>query len=228
MPDLPSWVEPVARYMFEVGLKNTLRVAAISVVAAVAIGVVLGTLITIKFWPSRVLIRFYIEVWRGLPIIVTLFVVHFGLPTLGPQFEFDVFTSGIITLTLWGSAQITEATRGAVQSIPRAQHEAAEALGFGWVRRHRYVIFPQALRRLIPPLVSLVVGIILNTTLIQIIGGSELLETAEQSYERLGSPPPVGLLDPHAFEILAAVAAVFFVMCFPLTRLAAYLEKRLT
>jgi polar amino acid transport system permease protein len=89
------------------------------------------------------------------------------------------------------------------------------------------VIFPQALRRLIPPLVSLIVGIILNTTLIQVIGGSELLETAEQSYERLGSPPPVGLLDPHAFEILGGVAAVFFVMCFPLTRLAAFLERKL-
>ena len=224
---MPDWVEPVVRYMLETGLRNTLRTAVISVVAATAIGVVLGTLITIRFAPSRALIRGYIEVWRGLPIIVTLFIVHFGLPVLTPRLEFDVFTSGIITLTLWGSAQIAEATRGAVQSIPREQHEASSALGFGWVGRHAYVIFPQALRRLIPPLVGLIVGIILNTTLIQVIGGSELLETAEQSYERLGSPPPVGLLDPHAFEILAAVAAVFFLMCFPLTRLAAYLERRL-
>ena len=224
---MADWVEPVVRYMLETGLKNTLRTAVISVVAATAIGVTLGTLITIRFWPSRVLIRGYIEVWRGLPIIVTLFIVHFGLPVLSPRLEFDVFTSGIITLTLWGSAQISEATRGAVQSIPREQHEASAALGFGWVGRHAYVIFPQALRRLIPPLVGLIVGIILNTTLIQVIGGSELLETAEQSYERLGSPPPVGLLDPHAFEILAFVAAIFFVMCFPLTRLAAFLERRL-
>jgi polar amino acid transport system permease protein len=224
---MPDWVEPVARYMLDVGLRNTLRTAAISVVLATGIGVVLGTLITIRFWLSRTLIRGYIEVWRGLPIIVTLFIVHFGLPALSPRLEFDVFTSGIITLTLWGSAQIAEATRGAVQSIPREQHEASSALGFGWVGRHRYVIFPQALRRLIPPLVGLIVGIILNTTLIQVIGGSELLETAEQSIERLGSPPPVGLLDPHAFEILGAVAVVFFLICFPLTRLAAYLEKKL-
>jgi polar amino acid transport system permease protein len=224
---MPDWVEPVVRYMLDTGLRNTLRTAGISVVAATTIGVVLGTLITIRFWPSRALIRGYIEVWRGLPIIVTLFIIHFGLPALGPRFQFDVFTSGIIALTLWGSAQIAEATRGAVQSIPREQHEASAALGFGWIGRHTFVIFPQALRRLIPPLVSLIVGIILNTTLIQVIGGSELLETAEQSYERLGSPPPIGLLDPHAFEILAFVAAIFFVMCFPLTRLAAYLERRL-
>jgi polar amino acid transport system permease protein len=224
---MPDWVEPVARYMLDVGLRNTLRTAAISVVLATGIGVVLGTLITIRFWLSRSLIRGYIEIWRGLPIIVTLFIIHFGLPALSPRLEFDVFTSGIITLTLWGSAQIAEATRGAVQSIPREQHEASSALGFGWLGRHRYVIFPQALRRLIPPLVGLIVGIILNTTLIQVIGGSELLETAEQSIERLGSPPPVGLLDPHAFEILGAVAVVFFLICFPLTRLAAYLERKL-
>lgn len=224
---LPDWVEPVARYMLEEGLWNTLRTAAISVVLSALIGVVLGTLLTIKFAPSRALIRLYIEVWRGLPIIVTLFIVHFALPALSHRFEFDPFTSGTITLTLWGSAQVAEATRGAVQSIHREQHEAASALGFGWVGRHVYVILPQAYRRLIPPLVSLLVGVILNTTLIQVIGGSELLETGEQSVERLGAPPPVGLFEIHAFEIYGAVAAVFFLMCFPLTRLASYLERRL-
>lgn len=224
---LPDWVEPVARYMFEVGLKNTVRTAAIALVTSTVIGVVLGTLLTIRFRPSQVAIRFYVEVWRGLPIIVTLFMVHFLLPSFSDRLRFDVFTSGIITLTLWGSAQIAEATRGAVQSIPREQHEASAALGFGWVGRHAYVIVPQALRRLIPPLVSLLVAIVLNTTLIQVIGGSELLETGEQSVERLASPPPVGLFQIHAIEIYGAVAAVFFLMCFPLTRLAAYLERRL-
>ena len=219
---LPDWVEPVARYMLEEGLRNTLRTAAISVVLSAVIGVLLGTLMTIKFAPLRALIRLYIEVWRGLPIIVTLFIVHFALPAAVPSFEFDPFT-----LTLWGSAQLAEATRVAVQSIPRQQHEAASALGFGWVGRHRHVVLPQAYRRLIPPLVSLLVGVILNTTLIQVIGGSELLETGEQQVERLAAPPPVGLLEIHAFEIYGAVGVVFFLICFPLTRLAAYLERRL-
>jgi polar amino acid transport system permease protein len=224
---MPDWVEPVARYMLEEGLTGTLRIAGIAVVASAVIGVVLGTLLTIRFWPTRALIRGYIEIWRGLPIIVTFFIIFFVAPVLGSQFEFDPFTAGTIGLTLWGSAQVAEATRGAVQSIPREQHEAAAALGFGWVGRHTYVILPQALRRLIPPLVSLLVGIILNTTLVQVLGGTELLESAEQSVERLNSPPPIGLFEIHAFEIYGAVAAVFFVICFPLTRLAAYLERRL-
>jgi His/Glu/Gln/Arg/opine family amino acid ABC transporter permease subunit len=227
MPELPAWVEPVARYMFEVGLKGTFRIAAVSLVASASIGILLGTLLTIRFLPSRALIRLYIEVWRGLPIIVTIFIVFFVLPVVGSRFEFDPFTSATIGLTLWGSAQVAEATRGAVQSIPREQHEAASALGFGWVGRHAFVILPQALRRLLPPLVSLLVGIIQNTTLAQVIGAAELLESGERSVERLTAPPPIGPGEIHAFEIYGAVMVVFFLISFPLTRLAAFLERRL-
>ena len=224
---LPDWVEPVARYMFEVGLKGTLRIASISLVGSVVIGVTLGTLLTIDFRPSRWLIRLYIEVWRGLPILVTLFIVFFALPSLGSALRFDPFTAATITLTLWGSAQVAEATRGAVQSIPQEQHEASAALGFGWIGRHRFVILPQALRRLLPPVVSLLANIIQNSTIAQVIGAAELLETGERSVERLAAPAPIGLGEVHAFEIYAAVMAVFFCLSFPLTRLAAYLERRL-
>jgi polar amino acid transport system permease protein len=224
---LPDWVEPVARYMFEEGLRGTLRIAAVSVVASTIIGIFLGTLLTIRFWPTRALIRGYVEIWRGLPIIVTMFMIFFLGPVIGDRFEFDPFTAAMIGLTLWGSAQVAEATRGAVESIPHEQHEAASALGFGWVGRHVYVILPQALRRLIPPVVTLLVGIILNSTLAQVIGANELLESAERSVERVAAPPPSGIFEIHAFEIYAAVMVVFFLICFPLTRLAAYLERKL-
>jgi polar amino acid transport system permease protein len=224
---LPDWVQPVAEYMAREGLKGTARVAVISVLASVAVGIPLGTLLTIRFLPSRALIRLYIEVWRGLPIIVTIFIIFFVLPSLWDGLRFDPFLSAAIGLSLWGSAQVAEATRGAVQSIPREQHEAAAALGFGWVSRHVFLILPQALRRLLPPLVSLLVNIIQNTTLAQVIGAAELLETGERSVERLTSPPPAGLGEVHAIEIYGAVMVVFFLISFPLTRLAAYLEKRL-
>jgi len=224
---LPEWVEPVARYMFTEGLKGTLRIAALSLVGSTVIGIVLGTLLTIRFRPTRAIIRLYIEVWRGLPILVTILLIYFALPSVSDQLRFDPFTAASIGLTLWGSAQIAEATRGAVESMPREQHEAASALGFGWIGRHVFVILPQALRRLLPPVVSLLVNIIQNTTIAQVIGAAELLETGERSVERLTSPPPIGLGEIHAFEIYAAVMAVFFLISFPLTRLAAYLEKRL-
>jgi polar amino acid transport system permease protein len=225
--DLPIWVEPTARLLFEEGLPTTLRIAAFSVVASALVGIVLGTLLTIRFLPSQALIRLHIEVWRGLPIIVTVFIVFFVFPIAGAAFEFDPTTSATIGLSLWGSAQVAEATRGAVQSIPHEQHEAAAALGFGWVGRHVYVILPQAFRRLLPPLVTLLVGIIQNTTLAFVIGANELLDTGKQQVERIQTPPPIGLGEFVGFEIYGAIAVLFFLISFPLTRLAAYLERRL-
>ena len=224
---MPEWVEPVVRYILTEGLPATLRVSAIAVVGSAVIGVILGTLLTIEFLPLRALIRLYVEVFRGLPILVTVFMVYFGLPALNAALEYGPLTATSIALILWGSAQVAEATRGAVQSIPTEQHEAAAALGFGWVGRHRSVILPQAYRRLLPPGVSLLVNIIQNSTLAAVIGGIELLQAGKSQTERLTFFPPAGIGEIHAFEIFAFVAVIFFLISFPLTRLAAYLEKRL-
>jgi len=224
---MPDWVEPVVRYILQEGLPGTLRVSAIAVGGSALIGIVFGTLMTIRFLPLQALIRFYIELFRGLPILVTVFIVYFGLPSAVPRFQFGPLTAASIALVLWGSAQVAEATRGAVQSIPREQHEAASALGFGWLGRHGFVILPQALRRLLPPFVSLLVNIIQNSTLAQVIGGLEILEAGERQNERLTAVPPIGLGEIHAFEIFGGVAILFFLISFPLTRLAAYLERRL-
>ena len=225
---MPDWAWPVARYILEDGLPGTLRVSAIAVVGSALIGVVLGTLMTIRFLPSRGLIRVYVEVFRGLPILVTVFIVYLGLPSVSPSLEFGPLTAAAIALVFWGSAQVAEATRGAVQSIPHEQHEAASALGFGWVGRHVSVILPQAYRRLIPPFVGLLVNIIQNSTLAQVIGGIELLQAGKSQTERLTFFPPAGIGEIHAFEIFGGVMVLFFLISFPLTRLAAVLEKRLT
>jgi His/Glu/Gln/Arg/opine family amino acid ABC transporter permease subunit len=224
---VPDWVEPVARYILVEGMRGMLHVAVISLVGSTLVGIPLGTLLTIPFRPSRALIRLYVEVFRGLPIIVTVFLVFYGLPPIAQAFRFSALNATAIALVLWGSAQVAEATRGAAGSIPHEQHEAAAALGFGWVDRHRYVILPQALRRLLPPLVSLLVNILQNTTLAGVIGGLELLSAAQRQNERVAAVPPIGTGEIHAFEIFAALALLFFVVSFPLTRLAAYLERRL-
>ncbi len=222
---LPEWVEPVVRYMATEGLKGTAVIAAESVAASAVIGVLLGTLMTLDSRPLRGAIRLYIEIWRGLPLIVTIFVIFFVLPTA--EIRFSAIQAAAVALSLWGSAQVAEATRGAVQSIPREQHEAASALGFGWLGRHVFVIVPQALRRLLPPMVSLLVNVIQNSTLAGLIGAVELLFAAKIQVERIAGPPPAGLAQVHAVEIYGGLMIVFFAISFPLTRLAAYLEKRL-
>ena len=228
----PDWWDPVQHYILHVGLKDTARMAGISVLGAAMIGILLGTVLTIQFRPTRALIRLYIEVWRGLPILVTLFLVAYALPRvhalesaveLVHRRQLNLFEAATVGLILWGSAQVAEATRGAVESIPRAQHEAASALGFGWIGRHWYVVLPQAVRRLLPPMIGLLVNVIQNTTIAGLIGVTEVLATGQQSTERL----LFGTGSSHAFAILVFVMAVFFAISFPLTRLAAFLEKRL-
>ncbi len=144
-----------------------IKIALIAMVASTVIGMVLGTLITVKFLPLRGADP---ALHRGLARTADhrdhLHGLLLAAQAARQQFEFDAVTAGAIGLTLWGSAQVAEATRGAVQSIPRPQHEAAAALGFGWVGRHAYVVVPQAFRRLLPPLTGLLVGIIQNTTLV--------------------------------------------------------------
>ena len=222
---LPDWVEPVVRYMATEGLKGTATIAAESVAASAVIGVLLGTLMTLDSKPLKAAIRLYIELWRGLPLIVTIFVIFFVLPEV--EIRLSAIQAAAAGLSLWGSAQVAEATRGAVQSIPREQHEAASALGFGWVGRHVFVIVTQALRRLLPPMVSLLVNVIQNSTLAGLIGAVELLFAAKIQVERIAGPPPAGLAQVHAVEIYGGLMIVFFAISFPLTRLAAYLEKRL-
>jgi polar amino acid transport system permease protein len=232
MNPLPEWFRPVAEYILREGLPETLRMAAIAVAASLVIGVVLGTLMTVRFRLLQLLIRFYVEVWRGLPILVTVLFI-FWLPAFdigSYHVQLSAYQSAALALTLWGSAQVAEATRGAVQSIPKEQHEAAAALGFGWVGRQTFVILPQALRRMVPPLVGLLVNTIQNTTIAFAIGVNETLQAGQRQFENVTSGLTGQPIAPSyaPFLIFGFVALLFFLICFPLTRLAAYLEKRLT
>jgi polar amino acid transport system permease protein len=225
MPESSDWFRPVAEYMLREGLPETLKLAAFAVTSSTVIGIVLGTLLTIRFLPLQSVIRFYVEVWRGLPILVTILFIYW-LPAfaVGPfHIQLNAYLSAAVGLSLWGSAQVAEATRGAVQSIPKEQHEAAAALGFGWVGRNTFVIVPQALRRLLPPMVGLLVNIIQNTTIAFAIGVNEFLQAGNRQFENLTTQTGNG----HPFAIFGFVLLVFFIISFPLTLFARYLERRL-
>jgi His/Glu/Gln/Arg/opine family amino acid ABC transporter permease subunit len=216
---VPPWVLPVARNMAE-GLETTLLLAIVTALAATLLGVVLGSLATLRSPLVTVPVRAYVELWRGLPIIVTLFFVFFMLPAIGIRLE--AFTAALIGLTLWTSANCAEIVRGAVRSIPRGQHLAATALGLSWVSTMRCVILPQVARRMLPPLVSLLANLVQSTALAAIVGVLELTQSAQRQIARLTI-----LGSSHAVEILGAVMVVYFLVCLPLTRASAALERRL-
>jgi polar amino acid transport system permease protein len=217
---MPAWAGPVASYLAE-GLRTTALLAAVSIVASTVAGVVVGTLLTTPGRLVRTLLRGYVEIWRGLPIIVILFFIFFVLPIIG--LRVDAFVAAAAGLSLWGSANAAEIVRGAVRSLPRGQVDAATALGFAWVGMMRHVILPQAARRALPPFVGLVVNLIQQTSLAAVIGLLDILESAQRSIERL----TLSTGDTHAVPILGAVLGVFFLVCLPLTTLSRYLERRL-
>ena len=181
----------------------------------------IGTALVLPSKPLRAVLRAYVEIWRGLPIIITLFFVFFALPIIG--ITISTFVSAAIGLTLWGSANVAEVVRGAVQSVPYGQTEAAAALGFPWAGRMVNVILPQAARRSLPPLVGLVVNLTQQTSLAAIIGLLDIVEASERSIERL----TLSGTSTHAVPILGAVLAVYFVICLPLTILSRRLERAL-
>ena len=215
-----SWAGPVAGYMW-LGLQTTIALCAITVVASIAIGVALGTLSTIRVLPLQAAIRGYVELWRGLPTVVSLFFIFFALPTL--HLYFNAFTAAAVALTLWASANVAEIVRGAIGSIPRDQFTAGSALGLGWLDVMRLIVLPQAFRRMLPPLVGMMANLIQTTTLAAVIGVLDILEAGKRSVERL----TLQTGNTHAAEIYAAILVVFFLLCFPISQYAATLEKRL-
>ena len=216
---MPDWTWPVGREL-RGGLGTTLWLTLWSTVASVAVGVLLGLVFT---WKRRLgpLVRIYIEVWRGIPVLVTLFMLFFALPSMGIQTS--AFVSSLVALALWGSANVAEITRGAIQSIPRSQTEAAAALGMPWSQTMVFVVLPQAVRRMTPSVVGTVTQLIQTTALASAIGLLELLEAGSRAIERLsgetGSSP--------ALPIMAVVLIMYFVISFPLTHLSRVLEHRL-
>lgn len=217
---MPPWVGPVAGYLAG-GLRETALLALVSIAASLLVGTLLGAVLTVPSRPVRALARAYVEIWRGLPIIIILYFIFFVLPIIG--IVVNTFSAAAIGLSLWGSANMAEVVRGAVQSVPRGQAEAAAALGFSWTGRMRHVLLPQAARRAIPPGIGLVVNLTQQTSLAAIIGLLDILEASQRSIERL----TLSGGSSHAVPILGAVLAVFFVICLPLTMLSRWYERRL-
>jgi polar amino acid transport system permease protein len=106
VPELPDWFRPVAEYMLREGLPESLKLSAISVTASLVVGILLGTLMTIRFRPTQWLIRLYVEVWRGLPILVTVLFVYWLPPYDVGRFhiQLNAYMSAALALSLWGSA----------------------------------------------------------------------------------------------------------------------------
>ncbi len=197
------------------GAASTVGLSLAVIVLGTAAGLALGFL---RFTPWRWLGRavgWAVELVRAVPLLLLLFFIFFGLPALG--LGVPTFPAAVLAMSLWMMVNTAEVVRGGIQSIPRGQFEAARSIGLGWAPMMRWVILPQAARRMLPPFVGLCTILVKDTSLAAIIGVFELTRAAQETIERT----------LRSFEIYVAAAAIYFMICFPLTRLAQRAEARL-
>lgn len=195
------------------GLGITLLVAVIVVALSLVVGVLLGIGLIYGPWPLRWLIRLISDCIRGIPILVLIFVVYYGLPALG--LNLSSFWSAVLALTVFKSAHVIEYVRGAVTSIPRGQMEAGMAIGLIFPQRLRYVIFPQAIRRFLPPWLNGVTDAVKGSALVSLLGVVDLMQAINQVIGRTYEPLPLYILG----------ALMYFAINYSLSSLSKVLER---
>jgi polar amino acid transport system permease protein len=196
------------------GLLVTLVVSALVVVLSLLFGVVLGTIITYGPVPLRWAIRIYSDVIRGIPLLVLIFSVYYGLPPLG--INLDNFVSAVTALTLFTTAQVVEITRGALQSIHFGQTEAGKAIGLGFWPRMIHIVFPQAVRRFLPPWINNVTDAVKGSALVSLVGIVDLMMSIQQVIGRIYEPMPLYVLG----------TLIYFAINYSLSSLSRQLEAR--
>ena len=161
------------------GLGYTVALSVVSILLSVFIGLLVALPGLASNRIARGFNRVYVEIFRAIPILVMLLWVYYGLPIV-LNINMGVFLAGMVALALCDSAFEAEIFRGGIQSIDRGQHEAAESLGLSYIDKMRYVILPQALRRILPPLGNQFVYMLKMSSLVSVIGLGELTRQANE------------------------------------------------
>lgn len=185
---------------------------------AFVVGGICGLMIALarvsRFVVLRAVMIGYINLIQGTPFLIQLLVIYFGLTFVG--IRLDAWSSAAIALTLYSSAFLGEIWRGCIQGIPTTQWEAAEMLGLGDLQKYLYVILPQALLISLPATVGFLVQIVKSTSLLSVIGFTEIMRTAQLINNVTFQP----------FIVYGICALLYFMICLPLSRLSDLLERR--
>ena len=193
----------------------TVQITAISVGLGLFFGLFIGIAQISRVAIFRVPAKIYVDFLRGTPLLVQIFMIYFALPMLIGT-RIDPLIAAIVACSINSSAYIAEIFRAGIQSIDKGQMEAGRSLGLNWSQTMRFIIIPQAFKRIIPPLGNEFIAMLKDSSLVSVIGFEELTRQGQ-----LVIASTYG-----AMEIWTAVALIYLIMTMPITRLVAYLEKR--
>ena len=202
------------------GLLITARIALLSIIVGSLLGLLLGLAQTTKSMPVRFLCRFYLELFRIIPILVWLFIVYFGIPSM-----LDIHVEGeavaVVVFSLWGAAEMGDIVRGALVSLPKHQLESGKALGLSFWGLYRYILIPQAVRRMLPGAINLSTRMVKTTSLVVMIGVIDVVKIGQQIIELSILKAPTA-----SFWVYGFIFILYFIICYPLSRLSKQLEAK--
>lgn len=197
------------------GLKMTLYIFAIAIVLGFLIGLVMALLRLAPFKILNWIAKIFIDAIRGTPFIVQLFFIYFGLNSFS-WISLDNVWAGIVTVAINAGAYFAEIIRAGIQSIDKGQTEAARSLGLNQSQNMRYIILPQAFRRMLPTITNQAIISLKDTSLLSIIGVADLTQRGRVIVSATFEP----------FTIYLALGVMYFIIIYLLSLLSSYLERR--
>jgi polar amino acid transport system permease protein len=200
------------------GMWITFKISILAIFFGSFLGYFLGLIRTLGYRIPTAIIGFYLHIFRGSPFLVQIYIIYFVLPSLDIELlKFDSFTAAIVSLSLYTSSYVTEITTSAIHAVPKGQEEAAHACGFSTAQTLFYIILPQSIKLMIPPMAGVYVIIIKNTAILSVIGISELTRQGEIAILRLPN---------DIMFIYALIALMYFLYCYPILRFSSWAEKK--
>lgn len=206
------------RNTFLYGLFNTVRMAFFGVLLALIIGIILGLMSTSGKKGLKIISRIYVELIQNTPLLLQICFLYYALAFSGHSL--GILITGMISLGIYHGAYCAEVIRAGIEAIPRGQFEAAEAQGFNYVERMYYIILPQSIKIILPPMVNQVVNLVKNTSCLYIIGGADLISL---TYSFV-TGESTGVAYAPAYLVSGLL---FFLICFPLSKTASVWEANL-
>ena len=193
----------------------TIQITVLSTAIGFVIGLIVGVARISHLRPLRMLAEVYVEFFRGTPLLVQIFLFYFALPVITGQ-RIDPFIAAISACGINSGAYVAEIFRAGIQSVDEGQMEAGRSLGMTWLQTMRYIIVPQAFKRVIPPLGNEFIAMLKDSSLVSVIGFEELTRRGQLIIAKTYG----------SFEIWMSVAVIYLVMTLTISRFVAYLERR--
>ena len=198
-----------------IGAGVTIQITVLSTAIGFVIGLIVGVARISHVRLLRMLAEVYVEFFRGTPLLVQIFLFYFALPVLTGQ-RIDPFIAAISACGINSGAYVAEIFRAGIQSVDEGQMEAGRSLGMTWLQTMRYIIVPQAFKRVIPPLGNEFIAMLKDSSLVSVIGFEELTRRGQLIIAKTYG----------SFEIWMSVAVIYLVMTLTISRFVAYLERR--